>query len=82
MGKKSYKPDKRRRELDRKAKQEAKRLRRQNKAAGGGESSGEDTSYLEYLNPAGMADIEPTDSAEDEDGQNEEEPADEPDAQS
>ena len=67
MGKNSYKPDKRRRELDRKAKQEAKRQKRQNK--GDDEKPAEDNLYLEYLNPAGMVD-----DAEEESGEEDEHP--------
>ena len=72
MARNSYKPDKRRRELDKKAKQEAKRKRRQNKTSGEGESQTDDTSYLEYLNPAGMMDIEDEDSAQEDEEQPEE----------
>lgn len=54
MGRRSFKGDKRRRELVKKKKQEAKRQRRQNKD---GEESGEpDNAYLEYLNPGGPMD--------------------------
>jgi hypothetical protein len=70
VGRNSYKPDKRRRELDKKKKQEEKRQRRQNKGTGS-EDSTEDTSYLEYLNPAGMMDEEPEVSEEESEEQKE-----------
>lgn len=58
MGKRSYKPEKRRRELNKKAKKEQKRQNRLNKSSGEGETPEEDNSYLEYLNPAGIMDPE------------------------
>jgi|GEM_PF-1537470 len=54
MGKRSFSPDKRRRELEKKRKQEAKRQRRQNKDSSGPQE--DDTSYLEYLQPGGPMD--------------------------
>ena len=54
MPRRSYKGEKRRKQLEKQRKQEAKRQRRQNKDSG--EEQGEDTSYLEYLQPGGPMD--------------------------
>lgn len=65
MGKRSFKGDKRRRELQKKKKKEEKLQRRQNR-----DDSGEDNSYLEYLNPGGPMDERYLDD-EDEDQESE-----------
>lgn len=54
MARRSFKADKRRRQLQKKKKQEQKRLKKQNKD--GSETEGEDQSYLEYLSPGGPMD--------------------------
>jgi hypothetical protein len=53
MPKRSYKGDKRRREIAKKKKREDK-LNRKHTSKDDGESGGEDTSYLEYLHPGGL----------------------------
>ena len=72
MPKRSYKGDKRRRELAKKKKRDDKLTR---KVAGKDEAegSGEDTSYLEYLHPGGLPEELQEDSEEESD---EEESAD------
>jgi len=55
MPKRSYKGDKRRREIAKKKKREEK-LNRKHTSHGDSESGGEDTSYLEYLHPGGLPD--------------------------
>jgi hypothetical protein len=55
MPKRSYKGDKRRREIAKKKKREEKLSRKQGAKPGlGGEGEGEDNSYLEYLYPGGL----------------------------
>ncbi|MFW6223439.1 MAG: hypothetical protein ACOC4A_00985 [Spirochaetota bacterium] len=54
MARRSFKADKRRRQLQKKKKQEQKRQKKQNKD--GSEMEGEDQSYLEYLSPGGPMD--------------------------
>jgi len=54
MPRRSYKGEKRRKQLEKQRKQEAKRQKRQSKDSG--EEQGEDTSYLEYLQPGGPMD--------------------------
>ena len=71
MGKRSYKPEKRRRELNKKAKKEQKRQNRLNKSSGESETGEEDNSYLEYLNPAGIMDPEEVLSEGDEEEEDE-----------
>jgi hypothetical protein len=68
MPKRSYKGDKRRRELAKKRKRDDKLTR---KIAGKdeSESTGEDKSYLEYLHPGGL----PEELQEDSDSESEEE---------
>lgn len=53
MARRSFKGDKRRRQLDKQRKQEEKRKRRQNKDPN---APADDTSYLEYLSPGGPID--------------------------
>jgi hypothetical protein len=53
MPKRSYKGDKRRRELAKKRKRDDKLIRK-SAVKEDGESSGEDNSYLEYLHPGGL----------------------------
>ena len=71
MGKRSYKGDKRRRELDRQKKQAEKRRRRQS-----GETKSEvadDKAYLEYLYPGGVPEeLKETEDSEDEDSRDDE----------
>lgn len=52
MPRASYRGDKRRREIAKKKKREEKLKRKQ--TGGEGAPEGEDTSYLEYLNPGGV----------------------------
>ena len=54
MARRSFKADKRRRQLQKKKKQEQKRQKKQTKD--GSEAEGEDQSYLEYLSPGGPMD--------------------------
>lgn len=68
MARSSYGGDKRRREVAKKKKREAKLARKQSPTKDENQTA-EDTSYLEYLNPAGLpeeADSEEEDSEEDE----------------
>jgi hypothetical protein len=68
MARNSYGGDKRRREVAKKKKREAKLARKQSPARDENQPA-EDTSYLEYLNPGGLpeeADSEDDDSSEDE----------------
>ena len=53
MPKRSYKGDKRRREIVKKKKREEK-LNRKRTGKDDSDSNGEDTSYLEYLHPGGL----------------------------
>lgn len=53
MPKRSYKGDKRRREIAKKKKREAK-LSRKHTVKDESGTNGEDTSYLEYLHPGGL----------------------------
>lgn len=53
MPKRSYKGDKRRREIAKKKKREEK-LNRKHTTKGESEEGVEDTSYLEYLHPGGL----------------------------
>ena len=53
MPKRSYKGDKRRREIAKKKKREEK-LSRKHSGKSESDSGGEDTSYLEYLHPGGL----------------------------
>lgn len=70
MPKRSYKGDKRRREIAKKKKREEK-LSRKHSGKGDSESGGEDTSYLEYLHPGGLPD-EFQDSEEQDDDEDDE----------
>ena len=62
MARNAYRGDKRRRELDKKKKREEKLARKLTKGDSTGETA--DTSYLEYLNPGGIASGSPPDSGE------------------
>lgn len=53
MPKRSYKGDKRRREIAKKKKRDEK-LNRKHTVKDDSDSNGEDTSYLEYLHPGGL----------------------------
>lgn len=53
MPKRSYKGDKRRREIAKKKKREEK-LNRKHTVKDESDTNGEDTSYLEYLHPGGL----------------------------
>ena len=53
MPKRSYKGDKRRREIAKKKKRDDK-LTRKHTVKDGTEPTGEDTTYLEYLHPGGL----------------------------
>lgn len=71
MARRSFKGDKRRRQLDKQRKQEEKRKKRQNKDPNAPE---DDKSYLEYLSPGGPVDQrfveeEETDEEQDEEGE-------------
>lgn len=79
MARRSFKADKRRRQLQKKKKQEQKRQKKQTKD--GSEAEGEDQSYLEYLSPGGPMDERyvAEDEENDEDGEENGE-ADESDA--
>ena len=68
MARNPYGGDKRRREIAKKKKREAKLARKHTKDDG---ESGEDTSYLEYLNPGGVP--EESDSSDTEADEDEEE---------
>jgi hypothetical protein len=76
MGKRSYKGDKRRREVQKQRKQAEKRRRKET-----GETKSEvddDKAYLEYLYPGGVPEELKSDGEEDEDGDTtDEESADE-----
>ena len=66
MARSPYGGDKRRREIAKKKKREAKLSRKQNKDES---PSGEDTSYLEYLNPGGLPEEPESDEEEEDDGE-------------
>ena len=68
MARNPYGGDKRRREIAKKKKREAKLARKHTKDDG---DSGEDTSYLEYLNPGGV--LEESHSSDTEADEDEEE---------
>lgn len=71
MPKRSYKGDKRRREIAKKKKREEK-LNRKHAAKEGGEAEGEDTSYLEYLHPGGLPEeLQENDESEEDEETNE-----------
>ncbi len=72
MPKRSFKGDKRRRQLQKKKKREDKLARKQNKGADGSEGESDDNAYLEYLNPGGPMDERFT-PEEDDEGDDEEE---------
>ncbi|NBB90182.1 MAG: hypothetical protein GVY23_03125 [Spirochaetes bacterium] len=67
MARRSFKADKRRRQLQKKKKQEEKRQKKQTKDG----PEGEDKSYLEYLSPGGPMDERYVEEEEekDEDGE-------------
>ena len=68
MPKRSYKGDKRRREIAKQKKRQEK-LNRQHGSKGDGEEGGEDNSYLEYLHPGGLPEaLQPDEPEEGEDG--------------
>jgi len=70
MARSPYGGDKRRREIARKKKREAKLARKHNKDEEG--QGGEDTSYLEYLHPGGLPEeLQPDSDEESEDGDDE-----------
>ncbi len=68
MARHNYSGEKRRRELNKKRKQERKRREKAERA----ETGGEDTSYLEYLNPGGPQDSTFIEEEDEEDGEGEE----------
>lgn len=72
MARNNYSGEKRRRELNKKKKQEIKRREKAERA----EAGGEDTSYLEYLNPGGPVDQQYI--PDEEDQENEDEDTEEP----
>lgn len=72
MARSSYGGNKRRKEIARKKKREAKLQRKHNKDSGRPDDeneSGEDLSYLEYLYPGGVPEELLPDSEEDEEGE-------------
>ncbi len=70
MPKRSYKGDRRRREIAKKKKREEK-LNRKHTVKNGSESNGEDTSYLEYLHPGGLPEELREDSDDEDSADNE-----------
>ena len=67
MPKRSYKGDKRRRELAKKKKRDEK-LNRKHTVKGDSDTNGEDNSYLEYLHPGGLPEeLQESESDEDSD---------------
>ena len=71
MPKRSYKGDKRRREIAKKKKRDEK-LTRKHTGKGDSDNNVEDTSYLEYLHPGGLPE-ELQDSSEDSDDETDDE---------
>ena len=69
MARHNYSGEKRRRELNKKRKQERKRREKAERP----ESEGDDTSYLEYLNPGGPQDGRFIEDEEDEGDEDEDE---------
>lgn len=78
MARRSFKGDKRRRQLDKQRKQEEKRKKRQNKDPN---APADDKSYLEYLTPGGPVDRRFVETEEDQDEQNEAEQKDQTEQQ-
>lgn len=70
MPKRSYKGDKRRREIAKKKKREEK-LNRKHTGKDDSDSNGEDTSYLEYLHPGGLPEELQEDTTDEETADNE-----------